>query len=120
MLDIFEAFDFANPNLVIGDRNTSTLPTQALFLMNSPMVIKESRNAAKLLLKNAEKSNQTNQELVELAYLKTLGRRASEQEIQRSLKYIESFHAKSKDQKQKAWSSFFHVLFASLDFRYVE
>ena len=50
MLDLFEVFDFANPNMVIGHRNTSTLPTQALFLMNSPMVMNQSVSAAKKFL----------------------------------------------------------------------
>ncbi|MEZ6044388.1 MAG: DUF1553 domain-containing protein [Planctomycetaceae bacterium] len=31
MLDLFEVFDVANPNLVVGRRTASTLPTQSLF-----------------------------------------------------------------------------------------
>ena len=44
--EIFEVFDMADPNMTMGRRNRSTLPTQALYLMNHPFVMKQSRLAA--------------------------------------------------------------------------
>ena len=44
--EIFEAFDFAPPTMVVGKRNISTVPTQALFLLNHPFVHDQSRAAA--------------------------------------------------------------------------
>src|SRR6185312_15622447 len=32
-------FDFAEPSLVIGERATTTVPAQALFLLNNPFVL---------------------------------------------------------------------------------
>ncbi len=43
---IFEAFDFADPSTVTGRRNESTVPQQALFMMNNPFAIEQSRLAA--------------------------------------------------------------------------
>ncbi|MFK7770175.1 MAG: DUF1553 domain-containing protein [Mariniblastus sp.] len=119
MLGLFEVFDFANPNLVIGDRNTSTLPTQALFLMNNPMIIKQSKKAAKRLL---ARENLESKSRVEYAYRQSFGRRPTKHEVDDSLAYIESFVAASdsKNAQVEAWSSFCHALFASLEFRYVE
>ena len=37
--EIFEVFDFADPSMVTGRRNVSTVAPQALFLMNHPFVI---------------------------------------------------------------------------------
>ena len=48
--EIFEVFDFADPSMVTGRRNVSTVAPQALFLMNHPFVIEQSRAAARRLL----------------------------------------------------------------------
>ncbi len=118
MLDLFEVFDFANPNLVTGHRNSTTLPTQALFLMNSPMVIEQSRKAAIRMLETA---GSTESAQIEFVFRQVLGRRPTANEIQTTTAYLGSF---SSDPGVRlgveAWSSLFHVLFASLDFRYVD
>ena len=120
MLDLFEVFDFANPNLVVGHRNTSTLPTQALFLMNSPMVMKQSKSAAARLL--AEESDDV--ERIVSIYLRMFGRRPSEAEVHQNLGYVRSFVHDETDEdvvaELEAWTSLCHALFSSLDFRYVE
>ena len=119
MLDIFEVFDFANPNLVVGNRNTSTLPTQALFLMNHPMVIKQSRNAAQRLL---DRESLNAEARIQYAYRQAIGRRPTQKEIDSSIAYIDSFTIgpKTKATELAAWSSFCHALYASLEFRYME
>ena len=35
-------FDFADPSLVTGERSTTSGPSQALYLMNSPFVIRQA------------------------------------------------------------------------------
>ncbi|MED5586986.1 MAG: DUF1553 domain-containing protein, partial [Verrucomicrobiota bacterium] len=50
MPEIMQVFDFADPNLVIGKRTTSSVPTQALFLMNNPFVRQQAKTAASRLL----------------------------------------------------------------------
>ena len=39
MPDMFGTFDFANPDMTTGERMLTTVPQQALFMMNSPFVI---------------------------------------------------------------------------------
>ena len=41
--DLFEVFDFADPSMVVGRRNASTVAPQALFLMNHPFVLEQAR-----------------------------------------------------------------------------
>ena len=36
-------FDFANPDLTTGKRHQTTVPQQALFLMNSPLVVEQAK-----------------------------------------------------------------------------
>jgi Protein of unknown function (DUF1549)/Protein of unknown function (DUF1553)/Planctomycete cytochrome C len=50
-LELFEAFDFANINQTIGERNTSTVAPQALYLLNSPFVIEQAQAAAQRALR---------------------------------------------------------------------
>ncbi len=41
--EIYTQFDFANPNSEMGKRYETIVPQQALFLMNSPLVIEQAR-----------------------------------------------------------------------------
>ena len=119
MLDFFENFDGPNPNLVTGHRNTSTLPTQALFLLNNPKVIRLSRNAAEQLLK--ETRGKSIKEKTILIYRKALGRFPTEQEIQQAKGFLKNFQPENPKQRaEESWSSLIHALFASLEFRYTE
>src|SRR5262249_29189302 len=37
--EMFSTFDFANPDMTTGERVLTTVPQQALFMMNSPFVV---------------------------------------------------------------------------------
>lgn len=42
--NMFVAFDFASPDLTTGKRETTIVPQQALFMMNSPLVVEQARD----------------------------------------------------------------------------
>jgi mono/diheme cytochrome c family protein len=42
--EVFNHFDFANPDMPNGRRHETTVPQQALYLMNSPLVVEQARN----------------------------------------------------------------------------
>jgi hypothetical protein len=115
MNDLLEVFDFANPNFTVGQRNVSTLPTQALFLMNSPFVMEQARIAAKALLASGKFSEK---EYLHRAYLKTLGRSPSAQETKLTLEFLKDSR-KNESEPTESWSFVFHTLFACVDFRYL-
>ncbi|HIG82362.1 MAG TPA: DUF1553 domain-containing protein [Verrucomicrobiales bacterium] len=110
-LEILAVFDFADPNLVVGSRTTSSVPTQALFLMNSPFVRAQAAAAAQRLLAEKHLNDAVR---IRQAYRRTLGRNptAREREI------ILTFLANEKD-PTKAWPQILHGLYASLDFRFL-
>ena len=116
LLELFEAFDFADPNLSIGRRNVTTVPTQALYLMNSPFVMDESRDAARELLAQPDL---TDQQRVESAYRQTLGRQPTARERGIALRIVTP-SAENTVPSPIAWERLFQALFASVDFRYVE
>lgn len=51
--DVLELFDFAEPSLVTGDRETTNVPTQALYLMNGPFVQARAKALAARLAREA-------------------------------------------------------------------
>ena len=116
LLELFEAFDFADPNLSIGRRNVTTVPTQALYLMNSPFVMDESRDAARELLAQPDL---TDEQRVVTAYRSTLGREPTRRERDLALRIVTP-SAENKVPSPIAWERLFQALFASVDFRYIE
>lgn len=116
LLELFEAFDFADPNLSIGRRNVTTVPTQALYLMNSPFVLDEARDAARELL---ARPDLTDEQRVEAAYRQALGRKPTSREQELALKVI-SPSAENTTPSPIAWERLFQALFASVDFRFLD
>ncbi len=115
LLELFEAFDFANPNQVSGGRNTSTIATQALYFMNHPFVIEKSHDAAKRLLAMKDLSEPAR---INLAYRETLGRMPGEREQKLASAFVSSSSGSPAEQMER-WAQFYQSLFGSLDFRYV-
>lgn len=42
--EVYNQFDFANPEITMGKRYETIVPQQSLFLMNSPLVVEQARN----------------------------------------------------------------------------
>jgi hypothetical protein len=115
--ELFEVFDFADPNIVIGRRNSSTLATQALFLMNSPFATDHARDAAQSVLAMPDLDDAAR---IELAYRRALGRMPTDTEKQLALRYVGEPEADADDARLAVWSAFQQTLFACIDFRYVK
>jgi len=110
--EIFEVFDFADPNIQRGSRTTSTIASQALLMMNHPMVIEQSRLAAQELLKTHPGSESVG---VETAYLQVLGRPPTSEEREIAIEFTS---AVSNDPESR-WALLYQTLFESADFRYL-
>jgi hypothetical protein len=114
LLELFEVFDFPDPNIVAGRRNISTVPTQALYLMNSPFVMAQARRTAERLLETEEMDDARR---LDVAYRNALGRLPTERERQIALAYLRA--AETSEQRVAAWERLCQTLFACVDFRYV-
>ncbi len=135
MLEIFETFDQANPNLVVGHRATSTLPTQALFLMNNNWVRDRAKATARRLIEQSVDPQQR----FRLAFETLLSRPASDLELEQSQQFLLNWNASGQggqdrsavtmdeaptDQTDRldnpeAWTDLVHAILASVDFRYI-
>ena len=107
-------FDVANPNLVVAQREITTVPVQALFLLNSPFMVEQSKGLAQRLL-DAKAADDPAR--VDLAYRIALARPATDGERSRALAYIAQL-TQEKD-KPTAWAGFCQALLASAEFRYL-
>jgi hypothetical protein len=118
--ELFDAFDFADPSMVVGRRNVSTVAPQALFLMNHPFLMEQSQRAARRLLSGTGEDDRGR---IEHAYRLALGRSPTGSERRIALDFL----AKAEDAgddgpagPEQAWALLFQALFASVDFRYVD
>jgi hypothetical protein len=117
LLELFEAFDFADPNIVVGRRNVSTVATQALYLLNSPFVMEQARHAAGAAL-TVEGLDDAGR--VERAYRMALGRPPTAGERRLALRFVaETGETATGEQRLAAWERFYQALFACIDFRFI-
>ena len=112
--EMFDVFDYPNPGLVTGKRNTSIVPTQALFMMNNEFIIK---HAGLLGEKIQARTNLGTEQKINLAFLTCLGREPYEGEKKLALEYFKQ--STNKKESSNAIDGLVHSLFACLDFRYL-
>jgi hypothetical protein len=117
--EMLEVFDLADPSLVTGRRNVSTVAPQALFLMNDTLVLNESRETARRLLA-VEPTDDARR--LALAYRRMLGRPPTGAEQRAALDYLAANCPAdaAAPVRETTWTQVVQALFASLDFRYVE
>ena len=115
--EFLKVFDFADPDMVTGDRPTTNVPAQSLMLMNSPFV----RNSAKSTAARVIEANEESADRITGLYNLVFSRSPSTQEVERAMNYINSFVGDSSDKQrvEQAWTNLCQVLFASTEFRFL-
>ncbi|HXG10340.1 MAG TPA: DUF1553 domain-containing protein [Gemmataceae bacterium] len=128
--DLFEVFDFADPSMVTGRRNVTTVTPQALFLLNHPFVLEQARHAADRLLAERELDDEGR---ITRAYRLALGRPPTEAERRIAREFLVASltlpsppaaggegRVRGAGDARQAWAILVQALFASVDFRYVD
>jgi hypothetical protein len=110
---IFDVFDFADPDATTGKRNATTVPTQALYLMNSRFVMEQSRIAARFLLEVAL----IDEARLVLLWRRALGREPTLREQQTTMRFLDEHRDDSDLQR---WSAVCQAMFGCTEFRFVE
>lgn len=82
------AFDPVSQTLVTGQRDTTIVPTQALFLLNSSFVRVQSQNLASTLITERVASNSRQ---IEEAYQRILNRNPTNQELVRDAHFLDHY-----------------------------
>jgi hypothetical protein len=83
-----EAFDPVTQTLVTGQRDATTVPGQALFLLNSAFVRRQALALAEKLL---EEKGQSTASRIRMAYRRTLGRTPTQAEIARAARFVADY-----------------------------
>ncbi|XZE46691.1 PSD1 and planctomycete cytochrome C domain-containing protein [Pirellulaceae bacterium SH467] len=115
-----DLFDFAEPSLIVGERESSNTPEQALYLMNSPFILEQSDALARVLIQS--QSNPIAR--IEQAFVEVYGRKATEEERNAALAFYRSAVQGKQDQPSDvrsfgALSQLCQALFGSAEFRYI-
>ena len=112
--EMMRLFDAAEPSLIVGKRNETTVPTQALYLMNNTFVIGQAFNMAKRVMD----TTQTRRDGIRLAYELAYAREATDDEVSKAHVFLNSV-ADEKDRPGQ-WTVLCQSLLASAEFRYVD
>ncbi len=119
--EFLSLFDVADSELVVGQRDVTTVAPQALYLMNNPFVQEQASATAQRLLAKSELSDDATR--VDYAFRLVLGRPAAADEQVASLNYLHDYAASldgnAEAKRLAAWSNLCQTLFSSAEFRYV-
>ena len=120
LYEVLQAFDFAEPSVINGARETTTVAPQALFIMNSQFVAHQSKAIAERLL--ADHADDDTR--IEPLYWSVLSREPTGSERARTLSFIEhysaewkkTFPAREQEAPLRAWQAISRSLFGSNEF----
>jgi mono/diheme cytochrome c family protein len=90
-----EAFDPVDQTLVSGSRDATTVPSQALFLLNSSFVRRQSLALAERELKDTKA---TDADRVQRIYRQTLGRTPTEMESARAIAFLAEYESAAREE----------------------
>jgi mono/diheme cytochrome c family protein len=114
---VYRTFDFASPDTHSPYRFTTTVPQQALFLMNSPFLAEQAKHLASL----PQVANGGNAERITQLYRLILVRTPSDAERARTLRFIRETSADKGGAKGfNAWEQYAQVLLLSNEFAFVD
>jgi mono/diheme cytochrome c family protein len=86
VLDVLVNFDFANPDMPSGKRYETSVPQQALFLMNSPVVVEQAKRLVSL---KAFADCDNDSARIQFLYERIYQRPARPEEIKLGLAFVE-------------------------------
>jgi hypothetical protein len=108
--ELLTLFDFPDPSLIIGERATTTVPAQSLFLMNNPFVIRQAEVLAEKLLAGSGDDAEKVTRAFELCY----SRPPSERELASGQEFVKEYSRKQT--RRATWGALCQALFASAEF----
>jgi hypothetical protein len=114
VLESLALFDFADPSLVTGERTATIGPSQALYFMNGPFVIRQAEGLAERLGAVAGGDAR----MVERAYRLAYARPPTDDERDAALAFLHAFAAPKL--APDAWPALCQALFAGAEFRYLD
>jgi hypothetical protein len=128
LYDVFELFDATNGTVPDGNRVTTTVAPQALFMMNSELVSQASASLADALLAGEKSSRVAADDAarIERLYKVAYSRQPSEAEVRRVKGWLANFErlfaaggADAAESRRRAWASVCQIVLAASEFIYL-
>jgi hypothetical protein len=120
---ILGLFDAPDTNTTTARRDTSTVPLQALFLMNNPFVKEQAEGLARRLWSGACRMR----ERINMAHRLAWSRPATEAEIEKGLAYVEAYKSQlarmglpGAEAELEACTSYARVMLSANEFVYID
>jgi Protein of unknown function (DUF1553) len=116
-------FDGPDGNVSTAHRDSTTVPTQALFLMNDPFVHDESSRFAERLIAAATGEDQR----IERAFEQAYARQPHAEEREQSAQFLATYRRElaqtgstAEEIARMSWAAFARTLFARNEFLFVD
>jgi hypothetical protein len=112
LYDMLEQFDYPDPTMPTGSRNSTVIAPQALIMLNAPVVKEVSAKVARRLA-----GLENDRERVRGMYLWLYSRPATAEEESASLELLSTFS--SSEDPLRAWSLLCQTLMGANEFIYL-
>ena len=118
LFEFFQVYDFADPSALKGERISTVIPTQALFLLNGKLLDEAAKSLANRIRpksgnKNPNQSKEAEMAALERIYALTLGRSPNAMEIVEIAKFLENHPG-------DPWHGLARALLSSNEFLYLD
>ncbi|MFM7075588.1 MAG: DUF1549 and DUF1553 domain-containing protein [Planctomycetaceae bacterium] len=112
------AFDGADPSLVTVARQSTTVPTQALHILNDPFVLRAADAAAARSVAEADGGDKDAR--IRAVFLRVLARPAAEDDVARARAFLDAWRARDGDRADDAGAlaALCQVLLAGPEFQW--
>ena len=124
LYDVFQLFDYSDASVMNGNRPTSTVAPQALFMMNGDLVAEVTQRMAEELLRRQDLDNAGR---IRLLYRQTYGRPPTPKELDRADSFVDRFQrvtqtkdAEADKHRLRTWQALCQVVVAGNEFLYVK
>ena len=122
LYDVFQLFDYTDASVLKGDRDTSTIAPQALFLMNSDLVTELTGSMADRLMSQET----TRESRINRLFLEAYGRPVTDEEAERASQFLVKFEKLVSQQAgqadaptAEAWQALCQSIVLSSEFVYI-
>lgn len=113
--ELLAIFDYADTAVHLEKRPVTTVPQQALFMLNDPLVRAQARALAQRVLQTEQKDR----ERIGLAWRTLFGRLPASNEVKTAQEYLARFASQGRP-TEAGWTNVLHGLMASNEFVFVE
>ncbi len=120
--DVLELFDFASASFVTGSRDTTNVPTQALYLMNSPFV---QERATALANRVRSESGEDRNTAIQFVFRLCFGRKPEPDEEAKALNFLSAdsdstSQPTSKGEAADRMTRFCQAILCTAEFRNID